>query len=80
MLLLPRAFFCQWMAIGRPIFAGLGHPWPPPSALQALPTYNVASGDYLGMAYAVAYPFGIMGIILTMLLVRRIFPSMLTLK
>jgi putative transport protein len=43
------------------------------AALQALPTYNAASGDYLGMAYAVAYPFGIIGIILTMLLVRRIF-------
>jgi len=25
------------------------------------------------MAYAVAYPFGIVGIILTMLLVRRVF-------
>ena len=43
------------------------------AALQALPTYNPVSGDYLGMAYAVAYPFGIIGIILTMLLVRRIF-------
>jgi putative transport protein len=43
------------------------------AALQALPTYNAVSGDYLGMAYAVAYPFGIIGIILTMLLVRRIF-------
>jgi putative transport protein len=43
------------------------------AALQALPTYNAVSGDYLGMAYAVAYPFGIVGIILTMLLVRRIF-------
>ena len=40
------------------------------AALQVLPTYNAVSGDYLGMAYAVAYPFGI---ILTMLLVRRIF-------
>jgi putative transport protein len=43
------------------------------AALQALPTYKAVSGDYLGMAYAVAYPFGIIGIILTMLLVRRIF-------
>jgi putative transport protein len=43
------------------------------AALQALPTYNPVSGDYLGMAYAVAYPFGIIGIILTMLLVRSIF-------
>ena len=43
------------------------------AALQALPTSDAISGDYLGMAYAVAYPFGIIGIILTMLLVRRIF-------
>ena len=43
------------------------------AALQALPTYNAVTGDYLGMAYAVAYPFGIVGIILTMLLVRKIF-------
>ena len=42
------------------------------AALQALPTYNAVTGDYLGMAYAVAYPFGIVGIILTMLLVRKI--------
>jgi hypothetical protein len=34
------------------------------AALQALPTYSAASADYLGMAYAVAYPFGIVGIIL----------------
>jgi putative transport protein len=43
------------------------------AALQNVANPNPASGDLLGMAYAVAYPFGIVGIILTMLLVRRIF-------
>jgi putative transport protein len=43
------------------------------AALQSIPGQNPASGDLLGMAYAVAYPFGIVGIILTMLLVRRVF-------
>jgi uncharacterized transporter YbjL len=43
------------------------------AALQNVTGPNPASGDLLGMAYAVAYPFGIVGIILTMLLVRRIF-------
>jgi putative transport protein len=43
------------------------------AALQSLPGQNPASGDLLGMAYAVAYPFGIVGIILTMLLVRKVF-------
>src|ERR1700758_600654 len=41
------------------------------AALQSLPGQN--SGDLLGMAYAVAYPFGIVGIILTMVLVRKVF-------
>ena len=43
------------------------------AALQSLPGQNQASGDLLGMAYAIAYPFGIVGIILTMLLVRKVF-------
>jgi putative transport protein len=43
------------------------------AALQSLPGQNPASGDLLGMAYAIAYPFGIVGIILTMLLVRKVF-------
>jgi putative transport protein len=43
------------------------------AAIQSVPGSNPASGDFLGRAYAVAYPFGIIGIILTMLLVRRIF-------
>ncbi len=43
------------------------------AALQSLAGPNPASGDLLGMAYAVAYPFGIVGIILTMLLVRKVF-------
>jgi putative transport protein len=43
------------------------------AALQSLPNQNPGSGDLLGMAYAVAYPFGIVGIILTMVLVRKVF-------
>jgi putative transport protein len=43
------------------------------AALQNAAIPNPASGDLLGMAYAVAYPFGIVGIILTMILVRRLF-------
>jgi len=43
------------------------------AALQSLPGSNPAFGDFLGMAYAVAYPFGIIGIIVTMLLIRRVF-------
>jgi putative transport protein len=43
------------------------------AALQGLTRPNPTSSDLLGMAYAVAYPFGIVGIILTMLLVRKIF-------
>ena len=43
------------------------------AALQSLTAPNSASGDFLGMAYAVAYPFGIVGIILTMLLLRIVF-------
>jgi putative transport protein len=43
------------------------------AALLSVPSSNPASGDLLGMAYAVAYPFGIVGIILTMLLIRKVF-------
>ena len=43
------------------------------AALQGFTRPNPASSDLLGMAYAVAYPFGIVGIILTMLLVRKVF-------
>jgi putative transport protein len=43
------------------------------AALQSQAGQNPGSGDLLGMAYAVAYPFGIVGIILTMVLVRRVF-------
>ena len=51
------------------LFAGSTTNTPSLAAAQAA-LYNGASGDYLGMAYAVAYPFGI---ILTTLLSRRIF-------
>jgi putative transport protein len=43
------------------------------AALENLPTKLPGSSDLPGMAYAAAYPFGILGIILTMFLVRRIF-------
>jgi putative transport protein len=43
------------------------------AALQSVTGPYPTSGDFLGMAYAIAYPFGIVGIILTMLLVRRVF-------
>jgi putative transport protein len=43
------------------------------AALQSLKGYDASGNDLLGMAYAVAYPFGIVGIIVTMLLVRRVF-------
>jgi putative transport protein len=43
------------------------------AALQNLKGLAPGSSDVLGMAYAVAYPFGVVGIILTMLLIQRVF-------
>jgi putative transport protein len=43
------------------------------AALQNLNGLAPGSSDLLGMAYAVAYPFGVVGIILTMLLIQKIF-------
>jgi putative transport protein len=43
------------------------------AALQNLKGLAPGSSDLLGMAYAVAYPFGVVGIILTMLLIQKIF-------
>jgi putative transport protein len=43
------------------------------AALQNLKGLPPGSSDLLGMAYAVAYPFGVVGIILTMLLIQRVF-------
>src|SRR5260370_35001202 len=43
------------------------------AVLQNVKDQSSANTDLLGMAYAVAYPFGIVGIILTMLLVKRVF-------
>jgi putative transport protein len=43
------------------------------AALQNLNGLAPGSNDLLGMAYAVAYPFGVVGIILTMLLIQKIF-------
>ncbi len=35
--------------------------------------FNAGAADTAGMAYAIAYPFGILGIILTMVLIKKIF-------
>ncbi len=43
------------------------------AALKQLPSYTEEMGKLPGLGYAVAYPFGILGIIITMLLMRGIF-------
>lgn len=43
------------------------------AVLQGFKDQPSNSTDLLGMAYAVAYPFGIIGIILTMLLIKKVF-------
>jgi putative transport protein len=43
------------------------------AVLQGFKDQASNSTDLLGMAYAVAYPFGIIGIILTMLLIKKVF-------
>jgi putative transport protein len=43
------------------------------AAIQSLKGTAADTGEFLGMAYAIAYPFGVIGIILTMLLIRRVF-------
>jgi putative transport protein len=43
------------------------------AVLQGFKDQSSSNTDLLGMAYAVAYPFGIFGIILTMLLIRNVF-------
>src|SRR5208283_3171094 len=43
------------------------------AVLQGFKGQSSENTDLLGMAYAVAYPFGIVGIILTMLLIRNVF-------
>jgi putative transport protein len=43
------------------------------AVLQNLKDQPSSNADLLGMAYAVAYPFGIVGIILTMVLIKRVF-------
>jgi putative transport protein len=59
------------------IFSGATTNTPSLAAAQAVlqgftdqPSNNI---DLLGMAYAVSYPFGIIGIILTMLLIQKVF-------
>ena len=43
------------------------------AVLQGFKGQSSSNTDLLGMAYAVAYPFGIVGIIITMLLIRNVF-------
>jgi len=43
------------------------------AALRDLPTYTDAMGQLPALAYAMAYPFGILGIILAMILTRPLF-------
>ena len=43
------------------------------AVLQGFKGQSSSNTDLLGMAYAVAYPFGIVGIIVTMLLIRNVF-------
>src|ERR1700752_3499114 len=45
------------------------------AALLTVKAAPAGSSDILGMAYAVAYPFGVIGIIVTMLLIRKTYPS-----
>jgi AspT/YidE/YbjL antiporter-like protein len=45
------------------------------AALGELPWYTEELGKLPGLGYAVAYPFGIIGVILTMLAIRRLFPT-----
>jgi putative transport protein len=59
------------------IFSGATTNTPSLAAAQAVfqgfKGQSSSNTDLLGMAYAVAYPFGIIGIIITMLLIRNIF-------
>ncbi len=43
------------------------------TALTGLPWYTSGMGDLPGLGYAVAYPFGMLGLILTMIVMRRFF-------
>jgi putative transport protein len=45
------------------------------AALLTLEHVGEGSSDLLGMAYAIAYPFGVVGIILTMLFMRNAFAA-----
>jgi putative transport protein len=45
------------------------------AALLTLKGVPSGSSDLLGMAYAVAYPFGVVGIIVTMLLIRKTYSA-----
>jgi putative transport protein len=59
------------------IFSGATTNTPSLAAAQAVfqgfKGQSSSNTDLLGMAYAVAYPFGIVGIIITMLLIRKVF-------
>jgi putative transport protein len=70
-----------WGGVGMPVAAGLfaGATTNTPSlaaaqeALRSLPETTAETTTLPGLGYAVAYPFGILGILLTMALARRLF-------
>lgn len=65
------------MAVAAGLFSGATTNTPSLAAVQqalkAIPTLTPEASKMPGLGYAVAYPFGILGIILTMILTRFIF-------
>jgi AspT/YidE/YbjL antiporter-like protein len=45
------------------------------AALHQLPSYTDSLGELPGLGYAVTYPFGVLGIIFSMIAVRGLFPK-----
>ncbi len=45
------------------------------AALRQLPSYTNSLGELPGLGYAVTYPFGVLGIIFSMIAVRGLFPK-----
>jgi putative transport protein len=71
-----RGFFRFSIPAVAGIFSGATTNTPSLAAAQAVLQGfkgQANNADLLGMAYAVAYPFGIIGIILTMLLIQKVF-------
>ena len=45
------------------------------AALREMPRYTEALGQLPGLGYAVTYPFGVLGVIFTMIVMRGLFPK-----